>query len=1186
MRLKSIEIIGFKSFADKVKIIVDLGITAIVGPNGCGKSNISDAFRWVLGEQSAKSMRGSKMPDVIFAGTSTRKPLNYAEVTITLTDVAGALPIDFEEVSITRKLHRSGESEYFINRQPVRLKDVQHLFLDSGIGKDAYSIFEQGKIDQIINLSTLERRYIFEEAAGILRFLQRKREALRKLEQTEQNVSRVKDIHQEVEKQIIVLEEQSKKAREYKENLKQVETLEKAIKVSKWDVLKIRFTDMSKKGEEIYSKIADVKAQLTLLQDENHKEKEAAHAKELAFRAQSEQVYKTRSEAEVKLKEKQALEEKLKEILVKEKRWERELEEMEERRLRREGERQGLLASQSTMSKRSSDLLKNLLTQQEKVKQLEEEVSVLRQKQQTGQREYLKRVQEENAAQRDVRESELRLENLLEKQATNKKKGESIVEIEKQLVASAEKQKALLEEVSVSIESQKGHFSTLEKDFTDLTEELEKSQERLDQINQELLSTRAREKVLLALQKEKEGFSSGSKKLLEESTNPNSSLFGKIKGLYEYFSPDKGVEAPIANVMRPYEQTLVVQTVEDYEAVISFCKERKMQDVSLLCVDVMRQLAGKHPSASGETLASRVQPNELSHHFLQGVEFSLENINLLTVYATAHAKSTKNAIAFVDGTMVDCHSVVFLGAPRDSNVFLRDAELKSLEKVANDLHASREQWATLVEALRQKLGAIQQERTELDKAIRKHEMRYVEVNFAFQKSMQERDKAKIEVKQLQGELVAISSAIEELKGAQNTLKESYLKAKEITTKLERETQDLGNELQTKTNALRQEGGRLKENEHSTQQQSDEQKKLIHSLHVLEVKDVEAAEQVKRLKEEIEIGKGTYLQVENRIETATVDLKKLEETLTKVARDCKELEERVCACKEALEKLQNKTREKQELLNKYEGEHAHMRLQSEQLQSHMDLLEGELKEQFNVSLQEVREGCKEVFALKPEGMEKQKKALKEMIGSLGDINMTAIEECDRQKTRYQFLGGQIDDLDLSKQELVTIIAELDGESRKIFKETFEIICHNFKKNFKILFNGGEADLKFTDTSDVLEAGIDIIAQPPGKQMRSIQLLSGGEKCLTAMALLFAIFEVKPSPFCILDEIDAPLDDTNVERFVNIVREFAHTCQFIIITHNKRTMAIADKLVGVSMEERGVSKLLAMDFSKSKHEVAAV
>ncbi len=1175
MRLKRLEILGFKSFADKTKLEFDAGITAVVGPNGCGKSNIADAFRWVLGEQSAKSMRGSKMPDVIFAGTSHRKPLNFAEVTITLTDIDGMLPIDYEELSVTRRLHRSGESEYFINRHLVRLKDIQALFLDSGMGKDAYSIFEQGKIDQVINLSPLERRYIFEEAAGILRFLQRKKEALRKLEHTEHNVTRLKDIHSEVERQIIVLEEQAEKAREYKESKRILESLEKGLLVTKWNFFHGRLCDGKRKANDQDGKLTDVQSQVDALQGELGESKLALAAAEKALRAKGEDVFRARSAKEIKSKEKQTHAERLKELIAKEKHWQHELEEMEERKQRRHQERLSIQSAQKVLDTRCVDYDKLVKAQRDKVNTLEESLTELRDQQQIKQKEYLRLVNSENQAESESRQATLRLENALEKQAVLDERKARLAQTEQELIAHTEEQQKQFEEASRSIEGQKELFLSMEQDLQDIAEQLQISQNEIDRINQEISEAKARQKALQRLRDEREGFSAASKRLLEEAALETSPLYNKIKGLYEYFTPEKGAEAALAAVMRPYAQALVVETESDLATVIDFAEQHAMKDIAILCLQNVAALKSSKPKELKglSPLALHVIENELSRHFLQNVYYSKEQINPLNLVKQA----AEIEVCLRDGALIDRRSVIFYATQGENNVFLREAELKALDKKLHESEAERAQIDHVFRTIQQKRNYLQAERAELDKTIRRGEMRLAEMNFGLKKTANDLERNRNESKLLQSELQGLIKIIVDLSTVLDAVKERHGKAKELAAAVHRQAEVLNEQLNELVLSMKRYVDELREKEMLLQQASDEHRKQAHALHVLDVKDLESSQQVKRLQDEIEMGRAYQSQIELKGSEVEKLLEEMEQVLVEVTLACSELEQQVSIRKNALEHLDAKINDRRQVQKKYEAERNQVSIQLAQLESNMLALENELRERHRLTLDEARAECG-TLEKSSEQIEKQIRALRQQIEAAGDVNMTSIEECEKHKTRYEFLNQQMDDLNLSKQELVAIIAQLDEESRKIFKTTFDQICINFKKNFKILFNGGDADLQFTETADVLEAGIEIIAQPPGKQMRSINLLSGGEKCLTALALLFAIFEVKPAPFCILDEIDAPLDDTNVERFVNIVKEFIDRCQFIIITHNKRTMAIADVLFGVSMEERGVSKLLTMDFAK--------
>lgn len=1183
MKLKKLEILGFKSFAEKTKLEFHAGITAVVGPNGCGKSNISDAFRWVLGEQSAKSLRGGKMPDVIFAGTSHRKPLNFAEVTITLDDIDGKLPIDYEEISITRRLHRSGESEYFINRHLVRLKDIQSLLLDSGMGKDAYSIFEQGKIDQVINLSPLERRYIFEEAAGILRFLQRKKEALRKLEQTDLNVSRVKDIHHEVEKQIIVLEQQAEKARLYKENKAELEKLEKGILFAKWENIQKRLSDASNKGKDIDVQISTINAQVETLLIEIVEAKQTLAAAENTLRVRSEEMYQARSEKAIKSREQQSNQERLKELSIKEKRWQHEIEAMIERRKQRELERRFVQKTQKELEKRLADIESILKKRRELVSTLDKELAAQRRQQQSNQQEILKHSHGENQCESELKQIGLRIENGQERLGKVQEHIQRLDKTEKELILQVEQKKELLDEATRGIDGQKEVFLSMEKGLHDLIAEIGKTQKRVDAIHTELVEARARYKVLQRLRADMEGFSSGSKRLLQEAVKAESPFFNKIKGLYEYIIPKKGEETSVAQALKAYIQTLVVETKDDFLAVLSFAEKNALKDFSLLCVEAIlhshegSKIETSYPGIELFPLVMNVNENTLANHLLKNVYLSKSFEDAFK----AVQKGKGIEILTNEGMLLDSRCVVFYASQNENNVFSREAEIKEIEKKLVDSENEKQQVEIMLKALQQKKDLLQAERVELDKTIRRSEMKLVEVNFTLQKMKGDLEHVRSEQKVLKTELQQIIKTLDDHTIALNDIKQRHTLAKAKAVEAKRQGEIHQESLEKQSSLLESEACQLQEIEVQYQQHIDDNRKQLHALHVLEVKDVESEQQEKRLEEEIEIGRHQLSQIKDSGSEVDKILHEVEQNLANVTVVCKELEQDVSVRKGVIEHLDGKINSKRSIQKKYETDRNQIGIQSAQLESVRLSIENEFLDRHRLAIAKAQEECSNLVK-SVESAEKHMRSLRQQVENAGDINMTSIEECDKHKERYQFLNQQIDDLNLSKNELTSIIAELDGESRKIFKSTFDQICLNFKKNFKILFNGGEADLQFTEAGDVLEAGIDIIAKPPGKQMRSISLLSGGEKCLTAVALLFAVFEVKPAPFCILDEIDAPLDDANIERFVNIVKEFVDRCQFIIITHNKRTMAIADVIFGVSMEEKGISKLLSMDFSHSNHD----
>lgn len=1187
MRLKKLDIIGFKSFADKTTLEFSPGVTAIVGPNGCGKSNISDAFRWVLGEQSAKSLRGGKMPDIIFAGTTQRAPLNFAEVTITLADVNGKLPIDYDEVAVTRRLHRSGESQYFINRQLVRLKDVQDLFLDSGMGKDAFAIFEQGKIDNIINYSPLERRYIFEEAAGILRFLQRKREALRKMEQTDLNVSRIKDIHQEVEKQIVVLEHQAQQARIYKENKASLELFEKGLFVLKWDNLQRRFQESRKKESLHKISVLEITEQAIGLHSQLQSAKIELDNSEKNFREKSESLYQARSEKEIKSREKLSTQERLKETLSKEKRWQHELESIAEQERFRQEEQVSLKKEQQLCEKHLSAHEQALHAERDTVQRQENLVVKLREQQQTSQKELLNWLQTENRLESELKQNKIRQENQQEQLELLQVRKDKLVLQMKELTQAVADKKQQMQDVTEGIDEQKFLYLALDQKLKKLSEEMQKERLALEKLQYELSELKARQNVLIRLRNEKEGFSAGSKRLLQESVNEKSPLFQKIQGLYEWIIPNEGAEKALSAVLRPYSHTLVVKTETDFKEVLSFAKEHQLKEFSLLCCDMVLKYSNDEKrelksELSLKSLLSQVSAGAVADHFLRNIYManSVDDIeHILNKKAAA-------AIWTEEGAFFDRHKVLFFMTQGENNVFLREAELKSLEKKLVTLEEHRQSCDAKIKKMGQQKAEIEEEKSILDRAMRRDEMTLVEVNFGLQRLLADLEKVKKEEKQVESDHLNLVRLIEKLTETLAEFQQKHSEAKTKATEIQQRSSSVNTDLETHSTSFKEAQLCLQEKEAAYRKGSDENRKLLHALNVLEVQVKESDRQKKRLGEEIHLSGEYQAQIKQKGLQTEQALQEIEKSLAFASEECLLSEQEVKKQKKIIETIDQSSEGIRNKLKQGEEELYRLTVQSTQLETGIKGIEGELEERYHLAIEQARSSvlsCETgIIEKSVDSLEKQIRALRQQIDSAGDINMTSIEEFEKHKSRYDFLNQQIDDLAISKAELVQIITQLDGESRKLFEDTFAKVRANFKKNFEILFRGGEADLQFTESADVLEAGIEIIAKPPGKQMRSMQLLSGGEKCLTAMALLFAIFEVKPAPFCILDEIDAPLDDTNVERFVAVVKHFIDRCQFLIITHNKRTMAVADVLFGVSMQERGVSKLLSLQFARQEAE----
>ena len=1151
MRLKKLEIIGFKSFADKTVLHFDAGITGIVGPNGCGKSNVSDAFRWVLGEQSAKSMRGGKMPDVIFAGTAQRKPLQFAEVTLTFSNHEGLLAVDYQEVAITRRLHRNGESEYLLNRQPVRLKDLHSLFMDTGIGKNSFAIMEQGKVDQVINYSPKDRRFIFEEAAGIQRFLQRKREALRKLEQTKGNVSRAKDIHDEVEKQIKVLERQARDAALYKDKQATLETLEKTLFVNKWQHLSDAIAAANERLEKAVSSIDEGKEEREAIFEQLQLAKESLAEQEQNLKKHNEAVFRARSDKEIKAQERATAQSRIEEAGERKKELDERIRLLRGERKERLAIRRGHEQEEKGYNKNSERAAKELNSFKEKVAAADRAVSALRDSQHEAQQQLLTHVQTDHRLGSAIKEKNVRLENDDERIARlEKRKGEVAALIDNATDEIKTKKQRLTAAVA-EVDKKKKVFTTLEEKQAKCRAQLEALESTSESLSKEITEAKARQKALMHLRDQGEGMSSGAKRLLSESTKAKGSLANKLQCLYEMVQTGDN-QAAIA-ALRPYGQTLVVKKNQDLDTVISFAQKNGIKDFSLLCLE-------------------HLPKKTLADHLLGKIASADDVIS--AIKQVAGGKAT--GVTTKDGFFVDGRCVVFSGGQGENNLFQREAELKSL---ATALTAKEQKFKKVegeIEKLTADADVLRQERMTLDQDIRRSEMGLVEVNFALQQTQRRFDEQKKERDDIAREVKERHATKKQLAAELTKLTKEHAAAKKQLAIAQEKSGKVAETMREKEQALRVLQGQLAEMQEAFRQLTHQGHQIKNALDVLSVKEEESIEQEKRALQEIEEMVSKQQTIKEQKARSREDLGQVEKELTSAMGLCRQLERDVIAEKKAMEKLSQRRDKEAEKVLSAEKDRAQLEAKIEKYTAELVGVENGLKEGYNLSVEEGK-----ALGLVLEGTidaaEKQVRSLRRSVEQANDVNMTSIEEFEKHKVRYQFLQEQIGDLNESQEELEDIIAKLDEESRQIFGEVFEKIRANFRKNFEVLFSGGEADLRFVDSNDVLEAGIDIVAKPPGKQMRSIHLLSGGEKCLTATALLFAIFEVRSAPFCILDEIDAPLDDTNVERFLNVVKQFIDRTQFIIITHNKRTMAIADQLLGISMQEKGVSKLLRISFN---------
>lgn len=1089
MRLKKLKIFGFKSFADEITLNFDVDLIGLVGPNGCGKSNIVDAIRWVIGEQSAKSMRADKMNDVIFAGSEKRKPQNYAEVTLHLSGIDDPL-IPFEEMVLTRRLHRNGESEYLINKEQCRLKDIHNVFFGSGVGKNAISIFEQGKLDQIIYLSALERRALFDETAGIGRFLQRKRETKRRLDEIDVNYQRLKDMHGEVEKRRRVLKRQAEEAKSYQESRERLEVLEKQLQLYRYQKLEEGKKDLQAEIEPLQIEIVTAKKRFHTLESDEETARLLHLELEKKWKQASEHIYKSQSFLKIKNAEEKREKEKIAEFEERIKRQKKEREEILKEIIHT---KKSLIAAQK--------LLETLLLEREKLEQenqqmaaeynaCQQKLTLLNQEEKKNQRLQLEIIAEENAIDKKLQEHIFRKEH---RRVAIEKLNMAVVEKKKQVTALGSREKtarSAIEEALSALEVAKQELGHCQLEIKEGQEGIRKLTGEIAPLTKQLRDAKDHLHALLSLKNENQGFSPATQLLLQEAKDAKSPLYNLLEPISAFY-------------VKNYSSTLVVKTKRDLDLVEDFAKKRNLSDYSLLCLEI----------SEGFSHLRKAKIKEL------------------------------------------------------------EEEILSLEKKEQMLNANQA-------LLKTKTEDLEKNKSALDAMWRKKEMGLMQHNFALQQLLSDLKKCDGERLLNEKELETLSSShietdqtIESLMQDLKIVREKKVTFLESSREKEEALKDFQKALTIATQKKNSSEKVLQGVIEKYQGQKAEVKIHEAKEEMLSLQEQKLAKRSIEMEAELQLSYETLLSFQNEKADGS---KALEEALS----DAKKTEHEMGLHQSKLDALQKMLVRERKAYSDLETKNERFAATQLEIASKLKAIQDEWSMRFKETIEEVEEALAQMepLALNVEEAEKLIGRLRYDIEKMNAINLASIEELKQEEARFCDLDKQLEDLQGTKEDLEKLIRKLETESRKAFKETFETVRANFRKNFELLFHGGSADLKFTESQDALDAGIDIIAQPPGKQMRSISLLSGGEKCMTALALLFSIFEFKPAPFCILDEVDAPLDDANVQRFTKVLKSFLGKTQFIIVTHNKKTMQIADMLFGVSMEEKGVSKLLSMQFEK--------
>ena len=1169
MYLKSIEMQGFKSFADKTKVVFDRGVTAVVGPNGSGKSNITESLRWALGESSAKSLRGGKMPDVIFAGTENRNPLNFASVVVTLDNSSGFIVNKNKEIKVERHIYRSGDSEYLIDGQKVRLRDIHDLFMDTGLGRDSFSIISQGRVEAIFNSKPEERRAIFEEAAGVLKYKTRKKETESKLAQAQGNLDRLDDIIYELDNQVKPLEKQAQTAKKFLELDGQRKELYLDVLVAQLSLGKEKLSEKEAELESVKTELTSYYKQRSELEQENQSLKEKRHR--LSVQLDREQavlldVTKLISDLERKIEvhklessqnesSRQEAQARLENLLTRREQLEEQIE-----------QKQGVL----------EQLENSLSSLKEDIAAVDREISYFSEDPDQVldhlREQYVALMQEEAEASNRLTKIQQDIANQI---SLSESKSEDLARLQTEKQTAQEeldKSRKSLEEADHELRQLLERYQTKKSELDQVQATYQSEQGRLFDLLDQLKGKQARQSSLEAILKNHSNFYAGVKAVLQEAP----SLGGIIGAVSEQLTFDTRYQTALEIALGGASQNVIVEDEATAKRAIAFLKEKRQGRATFLPLTTIkpRQLSGQQISLLESSdgflgLASDLvtyQPNlDVIFQNLLGTIAIFDTID----HANKAARATKFQVRMVtmDGAEIRPGGAFAGGSNRNNSTTFIKPELDALLGEIAELSSQLQEQESLVAA----------KKTSLDQTTEALET----IKADGEEARLNQQSARIHQEQAENRLAQLS--------VQYDLQMSQVSPTILTELDEEATKEAANvqALNEKKIALEQQINQVRDNRDSIQESLQ---KLQTKKGQLTLVQAEATSQLRfeqidmrRLQEEkattekdIAILEDLINQKVVALEDTTIEL--LEEQLQAASDKQSQTNQILIRLKFELEDIDGQFEDLEERLQQARTKNddlirkqAKLEADCEQAGDTLRTLLGNLTEHFKLSFEAAQSQAKAVENLA--SAEQNLKNLERAIRALGQVNLDAIEQYDEVNNRLTFLNEQRTDILSARDLLLDTIHEMDDEVKERFKVTFEAIRESFKQTFKQMFGGGSADLILTE-NDILTAGVEISVQPPGKKIQSLNLMSGGEKALSALALLFSIIRVKTIPFVILDEVEAALDEANVKRFGDYLNRFDKESQFIVVTHRKGTMAAADAIYGVTMQESGVSKIVSV------------
>ena len=1197
--LKRLELIGFKSFADKTVLEFGPGITAIVGPNGSGKSNIVDAVRWILGEQSAKSLRGGEMTDVIFNGSPTRRSLGMAEVTLTLDNSRRLLPVDSDEVAITRRVYRDGHGEYLINRQPARLRDIKELFLGSGLGGDTYCIIEQGKVDLFLAASPTERRAFFEEAAGISRFKAKKQEALRKLERVQENLQRLHDIHAEVERQLRNVRQQAGKAQRYREWMQQLR--DKRVQLSLLDCHETytQWQQAQVEGDQLRQQLEIFAASVTQAEEAIAQLEQALQQQELRLHQEEETVSQARqgiASARTAAEHESRVAQQLREQTL----------QLAEQYVH--GDR--LLASAEQTYQRC----------QEEYRRCRQEAEQRRTLVAASQQALRQIVDTLADRRRQLQEDKNQLLELMRQAAHWANEVVSLEAQRKSLLAQRERLRDRHTQTSQSLEQIDSESRALERAESEMQNVLaaarqtcqevrqrrDETRQRIEQLNQALAQLKeqrsayaAQAEMLQALETSLEGVGAGVRQVLQwarEHDPAGQTIVGLVADLVSVsreYAPivelalGRTAEAILVRDLRAWE-ACKAELAATLTGPVTFLPLFSQEEIARRRQALLQQLPVNYPRLPDglpnhpDLLACAAQLLHASHPELADLPWQLLYHTLVVrdLPAAQQLAALLPGFRFVtlQGELLEADgSLTVRGQGSDTGLLSRKSALRELQQLLADRDEQIAQLQSQIEEQRQQWLRLEQLDEEAQQELRVLMEQAADLRSRLQQQRQRQQSLREEIELGQLELTHLEQELQELARQQQqaqqqqTQTEQQLQAwHKHLEELEAEISQLLHQQQAQEQTLREAQSalaaaeeRARSAEHQLQQATrelQERRQTIHSV----------VAQCQALEERTCVALLAALRAGQEWAEAARRKEEAERRIYECRRMIAELTRQRQTQREQLQALREKWQAQQGLLHQHE-------LRQHDLEHHLQELANRLREEHELDLLELyRQWQPPEVPPDRNALELEISELKRRIARLGNVNLEALDELSQLEERARTLQMQLDDLRAARRSLDEILQRIDRESQQLFLATLESVRGHFQELFRKLFGGGQADIVLENPDQPLESGIEIVARPPGKDLRSISLLSGGEKTLVAVAILLAIFRSKPTPFCILDEVDAALDEMSIGRFTAVLREFTEVAQFIVITHSKKTMTAVDTLYGITMQESGVSKPIAVRF----------